>query len=104
MHTNLQSFMFFFIIFWQRPRRGQSPVEDRGTFVRPSVRPFVSPPQALSGLKSALLCLKSALSSLEFALLGLKSALSDLKPARPERADFRPERADLRPERADIRS
>ena len=36
-------------------------------------------PQALSGLKFALLCLKSALSGFELALLSLKSALSGLK-------------------------
>ena len=65
-------------VFGQRPRRGRSPVEHRGTFVHPSVCPFVrsfvSPPQALSGLKSALSGLKSALSGLKSALSGLESA------------------------------
>ena len=46
-----------FTFFGQRPRRGRSPVEHRGTFVRssvrPSVRPFVCPPpQALSNQPS----------------------------------------------------
>ena len=45
--------------------------------------PSISPPQALSGLKSVLSGLKSTLS-------GLKSALSGLES---ERADLRPERA-----------
>ena len=67
-------------LFGQRPRRGRSPVEHRGTFVRPFVRSFVrSSPQAFSGLKSALSGLKSASSGLKSALSGLKSALSDLK-------------------------
>ena len=69
----------------QRPRRGRSPVEHRGTFVCPfvrsSVRPIVSPPQALSGLKSALSGLKSALSGLKSATSGLKSVLSGLTSA-----------------------
>ena len=67
-----------FVLFGQRPRRGQSPVEHRGTFVRPFVR---SSPQPLSGLKSALSGLKSALSGLKSALSGLESALSGLKSA-----------------------
>ena len=63
--------LFLFRLFGQRPQRGRSPVEHRGTFVRPFVRPCV-PPEALSGLKSAL-------SGLESALSGLKFVLSDLR-------------------------
>ena len=97
----------FFLPFGQRPRRGRSPVEHRGTFVRPSVLPFVPPLSpsdlkfALSGLKFTLSGLKSALSGLKFTLSGLKSALSGLESVR---ADFRPERAHFRPESADSRS
>ena len=83
-------FLNFGAVFGQRPRRGRSPVEHRGTFVRPFIRSSVSPPQALSGLKSALTDLKSTLS-------GLKSALSGLES---EKLDFRPERVYFRPERA----
>ena len=54
------------------------------------VCPFVRPPQALSGLKSALSGLKSALS-------GLASEREDFKP---DRADSKPERTGFRPERA----
>ena len=67
----------------QRPRRGQSPVEHRGTFVRPSILLSIRHPQAHTGLKSFL--------------SGLESVRADF---RPERTDFRPERADFRPERA----
>ena len=87
-------------LFGQRPRRGRSPVEHRGTVVRHSVRHSVRLPQALSGLKSAHSGLKFTLSGLKSALSGLKSALTD---SRPERADLRPERADCRPEWADFR-
>ena len=63
----------------------------RRSFVYLSVCPFVRPPQALLGLKSALSGLKSTLSGLKSALPGLESERADL---RPERADFRLERAD----------
>ena len=103
--------LFLFRLFGQRPRRGRSPVEHRGTFICPFVRPCALPLKALSGLKSALSGLESALSGLKFVLSdllpilsGLKSALPGLKSALsdswPERADFRPERADFRPQRA----
>ena len=70
-------------LFGQRPRRGRSPVEHRGTFVRPSVRSFIH------------------------LWAGLRPERADFRPeradSRPERADFRPERADLGLERADSR-
>ena len=49
----------FFFLFGQRPRRGQSPVEHRGTFVLPFVCLFICsfvppPPSGPSGLKSGL--------------------------------------------------
>ena len=56
--------------FGQRPQRGRSPVEHRGTFVRPSVRSFVCPPPS-SGPSG----LKSSLSGLQSSLSGLKSSL-----------------------------
>ena len=75
------------LVFGQRPRRGRSPVEHRGTFVRHSVRSSVRPPQALSGLKSALSGLKFTLSGLKSALSGLESVLSGLKSALLGRTD-----------------
>ena len=90
--------LFLFRLFGQRPRRGRSPVEHRGTFICPFVRPCAPPLKALSGLKSALSGLESALSGLKFVLSDLLPILSGLKSALPghesERADFRPERAD----------
>merc|ERR1711911_389449 len=76
--------------FGQRPRRGRSPVEHRGTFVRHSVHPSIRPsvrssvrsPQALSGPNSALSGLKLTLSDPKSAPSGLESV----------RADFRSER------------
>ena len=63
--------------FGQRPRRGRSPVEHRGTFVRPFVR--ASPPSSgPSGLKSGLWDLKSGLSGLKSSFSGLKSSFSRL--------------------------
>ena len=92
----------------QRPQRGRSPVEHRGTFLCHSVCPSVRrSPQPLSGPKSALSGLKFTLSGLKSALSALESMRADFRPERTdfrsERADFRPERADSRPERADFR-
>ena len=88
-------------LFGQRPQRGRSPVEHRGTFVHAGLK------SALSGLKSSLSGLESAFSGLESALSDLKSTISSVKSAlsdsRPERADFRPERVVFCPERADFR-
>ena len=38
-------YLFSLPFFGQRPRRGRSTVEHRGTFFCPSIRPFVSPPR-----------------------------------------------------------
>ena len=52
----------------------------RGTFVcLLFVCPSISPPQALSGLKSALSGLESAISGLKFTLSGLKPVLPGLE-------------------------
>ena len=64
---------------------------DFSLFVRLSIHSYIClSPQALSGLKCALLRLKSTHS-------GHESERADL---RPERLGFRPERADFRPVRA----
>ena len=42
-HCSLLHKLTHAILFGQRPRRGRSPVEHRGTFVRPSVRSSVRP-------------------------------------------------------------
>ena len=72
-------------IFGQRPQRGRSPVEHRGTFVRPSVRSSVRsfirsfpPPSGPSGLKSSL-------SGLKFSLSG------HIWPLRPQIWPLRPQ-------------
>ena len=61
--------------------KGWSPVEHRGTYVRPSVCPsiWLWIPPTLSGLKSAFSGLKSAFSGLISAVPRLKLAFSALK-------------------------
>ena len=75
-------YLFSLPFFGQRPRRGRSTVEHRGTFVRPFVCLFVCPfvpPSGSSGLKSGLSGCQSSLSGLKSSLLDLKSGLSGLK-------------------------
>ena len=117
--------------FWVAAPKGTMSCRTQGDY-RSSVRSFVRPPQALSGLKSALSGLKFTLSDLKYAFSGLESALSGLKsalsgiesalsglnfalsglktalsgPLRPSQAlcfPSQPERADFRPKRADFR-
>ena len=64
---------------WAAAPKGTKSCRSQGDFCS-SVCPFVSPPQALSGLKSALSGLKSALLGLKSALSGLNFAFSGLKP------------------------
>ena len=87
IHPYILQILFFFlfiVLFWAAASMGMKSCRTQADFcssVRSSVRLFVSPTQALSGLKSALSGLKSALSGLKSALSGLESALSGLKSA-----------------------
>ena len=96
---------FFLCLFGQRPRKRQSPVKHWGTFILPSICPFIHPFRPdichlrhdichfrpdichlrpkICHLRPKICPLRPeiALSDLQSALTGLKSVLSDLKPA-----------------------
>ena len=87
-------------LFGQRSRRGWSPVEHRGTFVRPAVHLSVPPWSGLSGLKSGLSGLsglKSGLSGLQSGLSGPQSGLSGLSGLKPGLSGLKPGLSGLKP-------
>ena len=78
-------------LFGQRPRRGQSPVEHRGTFVRPYVRPLVPP----GPLRPEICPLRSEICPLRPEICPLRP---EIGPLRPDICPLRPEIYTLRPE------
>ena len=107
------------LVFGQRPRRGRSPVEHRGTFVCHSICLFILPrpshawnlPSQAWNLPSQAWKLPSQAWNLPSHALNLRGQISGLRGQisgprtdfRPERADSKPERADFRPERVNFR-
>ena len=84
LHCKLLSLILFHGVFgfWAAAPKGTMSCRTQGDFrssVRPFVRSFVRPPQALSGLKSALSGLKFTLSDLKYYLGQIKSPACFLK-------------------------
>ena len=91
------------LAFGQRPRRGESPVEHRGTFVRPAQGHEMLHRGLTEGLQELKLRSKKADVRPENVNQKLDIAGPENLDFRPERLDLRPERLYLRPERLDLR-